>query len=54
MPSAHPWNTGRPSLVKLYLERVTPVGFTGPTSSQLQLTWDLPTFVSPPHPLPDN
>ena len=35
MPSAHPWNTGRPSFGEIVSEGVTPVGFTGPTSSPI-------------------
>ena len=35
MPSSHPWNTGRPSFGEIVSEGVTPVGFTGPTSSPI-------------------
>jgi hypothetical protein len=35
LPSSHPWDKGRPSFGEIISEGVTPVGFTGPTSSPI-------------------
>ena len=35
LPSSHPWDKGRPSFGEIVSEGVTPVGFTGPTSSPI-------------------
>ena len=35
LPSSHPWDAGRPAFGEIVSEGVTPVGFTGPTSSPI-------------------